>query len=542
MKDKDLLSLYSPFVSVWDTAVKLVSSSINKENFVVPTAPMLINSSPELRSELVRVFKSKGGVVEGSFGNVPYPVQVMQGALLSSLLFGFHKSSGKVALYTASESHIQAFSPGYEFSVDKMYKQNVEGILHAVRVDLEYTSKEDFNTKLTRLTVKTHLVNDDYIFIPYEAVHIVCEIISQSLSRGQTLYVDQVVAGVRKERFISNNAKVLSEYTDHSGFARELSKKRIPQVARAKGYFPVVGATADTTGLTSVNFFAIDTLMRVKDNGTLAEVSVFSGGIRLVVLSVLSNSLASVYSNDTVSEYNNYIEGIVDVITQQRFLEVVENIETPKDMPEDAIVSLQAANLILRDLNDQDLQNVWLKFKEKGIPYDNAQDLVKFVSGKYNVVEGDYSPERLKEMFASGIYKVVTTKKDGSFSTMYVTNNEDLLYQVYGADYKKNFESIGVRIREARKYIQEGMLTFDEVMEYLGFDEFIGKGVLSAAENLEIFNNLVSSELNYSPRSYDEKPNLVMARRVFGVVTPKGVEGYYCNVDVTKIYEIVEVY
>ena len=143
---------------------------------------------------------------------------------------------------------------------------------------------------------------------------------------------------------------------------------------------------------------------------------------------------------------------------------------------------------------------------------------------------------------SNGLLKVVTTKKDGSFSTMYVTNDSNILARVYGENYLIEFESLGVRIRMAKEYIGQGELTFDEIMTFLGFDELVGKGAITAQENLEIFENYVANDSGYKPRKSNSNENLVLARRVFGVVGPGGIEGYYCNIDVTKIHEIVEVY
>ena len=221
-------------------------------------------------------------------------------------------------------------------------------------------------------------------------------------------------------------------------------------------------------------------------------------------------------------------------------MEVVDDIVTPKDMPSDAIVSLEAANLILRDMTDQQLQDTWLMFRERGMQSENPQELVKLISSSYEQLPTDISTGELRDLLNNSILKVVTTKKNGSFSTMYVTNNEDVLSQVYGADYRKNLESIGVRIREAKKYLGQGELTFDEVMEYLGFDSFIGRGPELPKDNLATFEELVATESNYKPRKSNSNENLVQGRRLFGVVTPKGVDGYYCNIDTTRIYQIVK--
>lgn len=540
MKDKDLWGIASPFSGMVDVIQSEIVQSVGVgKSLSLPTVASLLNSHKGLRDLVQEKFDSVG-TKSGKYGDVAYDIQLLQGVLFTSLVFGYHKPSGKVALYTACEKVITAISPEYNFNIGKTYDLNVEGVLNAARVDIDYTSKETFNAKLTRLTVKTNLVSDEYILVPLESVSALAGIIKDQLSKGRVAYTQQLVSGLVKERFISMNAMVLRKYTDSPEFASDVSSKSVIQLARHKAYFPVVGATSNTVGMTAIDLLLLEKLGFVKDNGSLVEVSDFGGIIRLVVTSLLSNELARNYSEELQSKYNEYVSGIVDIITQAKFLEVVNDIVTPDGMPSDAIVSLEATNLILRDMSDDQLQQTWLMFKEKGMQSGNPQDLVKLINTSYEQLPTDISKEELYSLLDSSVLKVVTTKKNGSFSTMYVTNSEDILSQVYGADYRKALESKGVLIREAKKYLEQGELTFDEVMEYLGFDSFVGRGPELPKDNLATFEELVATESDYKPRKSNSNENLVLGRRLFGVVTPKGVEDYYCNIDTTRIYQVVK--
>lgn len=540
MKDKDLWGITSPFSGMVDVIQSEIVQSVGVgKSLSLPTVASLLNLHKGLRDLVQEKFDSVG-TKSGKYGDVAYDIQLLQGVLFTSLIFGYHKPSGKVALYTACEKVITAISPDYNFNIGKTYELNVEGVLNAARVDIDYTSKETFNAKLTRLTVKTNLVSNDYILVPLESVSALAGIIKDQLSKGRVAYTQQLVSGLVKERFITMNATVLRKYTDSPEFASDVSSKSVIQLARHKAYFPVVGATSNTVGMTAIDLLLLEKLGFVKDNGSLVEVSDFGGIIRLVVISLLSNELARNYSEELQSKYNEYVSGIVDIITQAKFLEVVNDIVTPEGMPSDAIVSLEAVNLILRDMSDDQLQQTWLMFKEKGMQSGNPQDLVKMINTSYEQLPTDISKEELRSLLDSSVLKVVTTKKNGSFSTMYVTNSEDILSQVYGADYRKNLESKGVLIREAKKYLEQGELTFDEVMEYLGFDSFVGRGPKLPKDNLATFEDLVATESDYKPRKSNSNENLVLGRRLFGVVTPKGVEDYYCNIDTTRIYQVVK--
>ena len=543
MKSEQILSTGSPFGLVKNEIQNILVSSVGlNKDLTIPTVNMLVNAKPELGQFLLDEFRSRGGVDEGQFGKVEYQIKLWQGALLSSLLVGYHKPSGKWALYTASQKIISEVNPSLEFSLDKIYKNNVEGILHALRLDIEYTSKSDFEAKLVRLNVKTNIVANEYILVPIESFVVLSEIIKGSLAKGDLLFTMQTLGGIRKDRFITRNATILDKYSDSKAFAQKVSNEVYSQPLSLKLYCPVVGATSNTTGLTALHLLNLDKLAKVKDNGKLVEVSSFGGNIRMVVITLLTNWLYSIYGEETLEQYNSYVESLVDVIGQKMFLEYVNEIKTPKNMPEDAIISLEGATRIIRDLTDEDLQALWTTYKEKGMVTNNPQELVKLVSEKYNHLGNQIPKEELKSKLSNGLLKVVTTKKDGSFTTMYVTNDSNILARVYGENYLIEFESLGVRIRMAKYYLEQGELTFDEIMEYLGFEELIGKGAITAKENLEIFENYVSNDSGYTPRKSNSNENLVLARRVFGVVGPSGIEGYYCNIDVTKIHEIVEVY
>lgn len=543
MKSEELLSIGTPFSLVKQEIAQLLTSSIGlKKDLSIPTINMLVNAKQGFGQFLLDEFKARGGVDEGKYGKVEYQIKLWQGALLSSLVVGYHKPSGKWALYTASEKFIAAINPSQEFSIDKIYEKNVEGILHALRVDIEYTSKDEVQAKLTRLTVKTNIVANEYILVPMESFVVLTEIIKNSLAKGDLLFTTQTLGGIRKDRFVTRNALVLEKYSDSKAFAKKVSNEVYPQPLSLKLYCPVVGATSNTTGLTALHLLRIDKLAKIKDNGNLVEVSSFGGNIRMVVITLLTNWLYSTYGEETVGQYNSYVESLVDVIGQKMFLEYVNEIKTPKNMPEDAIISLEGATRIIRDLTDEDLQSLWTTYKEKGMVTNNPQELVKLVSEKYNHLGNQISKEDLFSKLSNGLLKVVTTKKDGSFSTMYVTNDSNILARVYGENYLIEFESLGVRIRMAKEYIGQGELTFDEIMTFLGFDELVGKGAITAKENLEIFENYIANDSGYKPRKSNSNENLVLARRVFGVVGPSGVDGYYCNIDITKIHEIVEVY
>lgn len=543
MKSEELLSIGTPFSLVRQDIGQMLTSSIGlKKDLAIPTINMLVNAKQGLGQFLLDEFKARGGVDEGKYGKVEYQIKLWQGALLSSLVVGYHKPSGKWALYTASEKFISAINPSQEFSIDKIYDKNVEGILHALRVDIEYTSKDEVQAKLTRLTVKTNIVANEYILVPMESFVVLTEIIKNSLAKGDLLFTTQTLGGIRKDRFVTRNALVLEKYSDSKAFAQKVSNEVYPQPLSLKLYCPVVGATSNTTGLTALHLLNIDKLAKIKDNGNLVEVSSFGGNIRMVVITLLTNWLYSTYGEETVGQYNSYVEALVDVIGQKMFLEYVNEIKTPKNMPEDAIISLEGATRIIRDLTDEDLQSLWSTYKEKGMETNNPQELVKLVSEKYNHLGNQISKEDLYSKLSNGLLKVVTTKKDGSFSTMYVTNDSNILARVYGENYLIEFESLGVRIRMAKDFLEQGELTFDEVMTFLGFDELVGKGAITSQENLEIFENYVANDSGYKPRKSNSNENLVLARRVFGVVGPSGVDGYYCNIDVTKIHEIVEVY
>ena len=170
MKDKDLWGIPSPFSGMVDIIQSEIVSTVGiGKVLTLPTVASLLNSHKGLRDLVQEKFESTEAKT-GKYGDVAYDIQLLQGVLLTSLVFGYHKPSGKVALYTACEKVFTAITPDYNFNNSKTYEWNVEGVLNAARVDIDYTSQNTFNAKLTKLTVRTKLVADDYIFVPLESV------------------------------------------------------------------------------------------------------------------------------------------------------------------------------------------------------------------------------------------------------------------------------------------------------------------------------------------------------------------------------------
>lgn len=522
---------------VQDYILKEITS---KQGFQLATLPMILNSVTGIRSDLMELYMKYTATVEGVTKGLLY----QQAALYEGILFGYNTETKKISLYTASDDVIRLIDPEYELKQDTAYALNKDGSYYAVRLDLTYTAVNDFKVKITKLNVKTRPSYKDTIFVPLTTIYIFNNFIKLVLSKGKTLKVLQDRAGVMKERFVSSNAEVLQRYSDNAQFARLVSSGYMSQLLSGVVYVPVVGAPSTTLGLTRVDAFTVEGISVVSDTGDLVEVSDYSPQILLIVNSLISNLYASKYHESTIDSYNSMVEVLVDIVGQKVFLDKLNSIETPKDMPESAIISFEALSALLTDLNDQQISTLWDNLKDFGIRVKSASELAKYLDSDYEILKSsEYreNPEAFKDLIQTSVVKVVTTNQSGKFSTMYITNNEDILSKIYGDDYFAKFESVGVKLRKA-KYLLDNGSSLDEVAAYCGFDSLAGSDTGSVEGNKELVSDYVTNVLGYKPRKFTPNDFMVLGKRVFGTVTPTGVKDYYCNVDLSKVHQVVRTY
>ena len=167
-------------------------------------------------------------------------------------------------------------------------------------------------------------------------------------------------------------------------------------------------------------------------------------------------------------------------------------------------------------------------FKTEGIstfssPYGGMQEQIAIPK----------TPDELRTRLATGVYKIVITKRNGSFSTIICTNNDRFLEKILGKGYIKN-ESDGVKLRGLRNYLlSTGKLSEEDTCKaVVQFDgQHLVYGVYdSVLEDIDLQLNAV--ELN---KTVVSQPKLVQVRNLEAY----DKSSYYKYIDIKQIVEIV---
>lgn len=508
--------------------------------FDLPTVGSLVNADEKLCDDLVNKYHET--VPNSPYGEVGYAMKLVQGTLLSGLVYAYHKSSGKITLHTGNPQIINSLDSVNEknYNIEQTAKLNSTGELNSMRVDITYNSPVDFNVKVTKLTSKTRLTLDDYIFVPLESASIVAQLIGTYLSKGKTLFVQETKAGVIRNRFISQNAAVLQKYSDNAEFSAEVSKRRYTQLGNHKIYVPIVGATSEKYGLVGIDLLMLDKMASVADNGKLVEVSVFAGGMKDSIISLIMRELKESYVDERIDLYNKHVDNIVDILTQAVFLEMLSSIEEPENMPEAASLSLGGSYMLIRNMDDEQLKKLWDSMKNeesKWINDSKPQEIMSLTSDKWEKVDIPQTREEFYNLLNSGVYRITRTRKSGTLSVDYVTTDSEVLKKAYGDDYFVNYESVGVRLKAALNDLENKVRNGDQVAELYGFEEL--KGV---PQNFipSVFENKVMEVYGYKKKnSYSDQ--IIIARMLFASKTDSKVDNYYTSFNLGTVAEIIKV-
>ena len=117
------------------------------DNFFIPTIQTIVDRDVELERELIDLYNKKFPL--GGTEDIDYDIKLLQASVLDGLVVGINiEKEGDFQIYTANIGTIFGINNESKFNIDKTLDLNRQGIVHAVRVDIDYTSEEGFNYKV----------------------------------------------------------------------------------------------------------------------------------------------------------------------------------------------------------------------------------------------------------------------------------------------------------------------------------------------------------------------------------------------------------
>lgn len=516
-------TVYSKYRNVMD---KYIIREIKNNSFSLPIVQVLVGESPELRDELLDLYERKMAMSDTS--DISEEIKILQASVFDGLVLGYDASKDMhMGIYTANTQAIFNLDNDSSFTIEKTLEMNRQGVVHSVRIDVEYTSEEGFNFKPVKLNKNTRLeiFNTDtmqgkFFLVPYLAIQRSMAFFKQMLDDGVTLKVTQEKSEITKVRNISAKAGVLAKYSDNPEFAKSLKPEYYP--LKAYFYAPVLGASSLSLGKTRIDLVDISRVENISKSDKIEKVDSFGYFIHEKALDAAINEL-----------YNSNKEGYMDFVAKLPNKDKAFGVMGDCPSPSSVLA-------YYRQIGSSDKEKV-----SNLIPgLSKTEDSIKKLLTGYEIVDVDsLSVDGLKDMLKEGVYKVTIKKKDCMYSTMIVTNNPEILATIYGKDYFKNYESYGVRLYKLESLVGKGEDVV-ESMKYCGFDDKLSEAdkvidILNTTDpklsHHERLANLLRGELN--PGKVNRKAsneNLILCRECFS-----SGSAYMKSLDINKIESII---
>lgn len=522
-------TIYSSYKAVMDKYI--ISNLQDGGSFSVPIVQVLVGESDKLKARLLDLYHRKMATVDTS--HIDEEIKILQASAFDGLLLGLNVEKGmQMAIYTANPNAIFHFDGDSKFSLDKTLDLNEQGIINAVRIDIEYTSEEGFTFKPVSLNKNTNLKVYDtdtmegrFFLVPYIAIQRSMAFFKEMLDDGRILKVTQDKDGIAKVRHICSRKSELVKYLDHKDFADDL----FPEYFPLKGYFyaPVLGASSMTLGKTRVDILDVNKVELVTKPNIVKEDSLGDFIREKAMASVLSDM------------YKNDIEGYVDVVSKIPNKDKV--FGDMSDYPKPFAVLAYYRQIPSKDKSNllKSIPNIDTKISELMSLIDRFDKID--VKGK--------TSDDLRGFLKSGLYKVLIRKKNCEYSTMFVTNSRTILAKAYGKDYFKNYESFGTRLYKLEDLYNIGW-TMSEAMCYCGFEDklhfsYAAEEILAVKDNKASVHERLASLLGEEEDGTKKKVNrsakdedLILCRDCFAEY---GSSNYYRYLDLNKIVSIIQV-
>lgn len=486
------------------------------------------NMCPSVDDELAHLYQSTmEQIAVDGWANVDRSVQIVQGVLFDGLMFVYDSQKDAYSLATLNIDLLERLGAKLP-SWKTVIKDNGEGIVRAYRIDVSYSSAEkDLSYKAVQARdFAIDEVKDDsdetkrFTLVPYHFIEQLIEVVAKQLDDGNLIQVAQTVGGMRKVRFITKNKEILEEYCDDPS-AVVTDARYFPDL----GFFyaPSVGASSFTSMVTNVSVFDIDAMSLFRDKDILVRSGVTKP--KSPIRDLIGESLVC-------GELARYAQS-----GDAKFEAVCESLSYSKKLIQDSDkISVSSIAKYLHSVSSTS--------KEKAYALCGVKNKVNELEEYFSQMSTrPLDPnEDVKALARDSVLRVVLQKeKDCKLSSVFCTNDEDVLAKVYGENYKRRYESFascfygffnwasrseGLSDEAIKLHlIEEGLVYDDDVIEEVrsiinkkrGTDEFeeVLKGYLAGKMGVDVKRSTASSNAQTSSimvrtltafLDYDNKP------------------------------------
>jgi len=527
-------NIYKKYRKVMDAYI--IDNLKNDGEFSIPIIQTLVEESSPLGKHLIELYDRK--ILLDRAKGISNEMKILQASAFDGLVVGVNiAKGGELAIYTANTDVIFGIDSESKFSMDKTFELNEQGIVNAVRIDIEYTSEDGFDYKVVSLNKNTNLqiVDEEtgkgrFFLVPYIAIQRSMAFFEEYLKDGRTMEVIQDVEGLMKVRYISTKVTELEKYCDSKEFVKTLKPEFFP----LKGFFyaPVLGASSLTTGRTKIDLVNVSKVSLVSKPKVEKADKVVEN---LIVESTIQKALVSLYNSD-LEEYSRLVEKLPK---RSKFFDDMS------DMPSPVVLMKYYHQLRGADLD---------KFYKVVSPYMVETDygvLQESINMCEEVHLDGIGVDEVKKMLKQGIYKINIRKKDCRYSSMIVSNNEEILKKFYGDDYFGLYESLGTRLYKLEDMVFDG-IDLSEALDYCGFpsDRETVKDVQEVLKSNEVERSqherlaeIFKSEdtVGKGVRKSSSNSNIILVRKCFASLGSNGAIDFYRYLDVSKVVSIFRI-
>lgn len=458
---------------------------------------------------------------------VPENIKIVQASLLDGLMFGYNMNTGAIALYTTNVKSLFNMGINTPKLLESCYSNNLNGMLFAYRIDIEYASHGQVLYKAVKPIGNKKLVMSDFCFFPYDYVYAAMGLLNSWLNKGMTFKIVQTMDGLIKERFVSCSEKVLSEYCDSEEAVKGLKATMFP--VKGIAYLPVLGAPSITSMVTKVDFFSVDTIYPVSSKADIKVERVKNPIESVMLKSAIMNKL-----REANSEGNwEYFDMLENVPSFAKYFKSESDLYT---------ADVRNLSKILDSLTVEELKQVCSDVGGEE-NYKNMLSLVK----KPEVMDiSGMSDDEIRNMLSNGIYNVTYMGKGCKNLSMTVTNSGFYLKKMYGSDYFGRCEGFNPRWYKLRSLLTKSNDSADTILEYCGFP--VNDDTVKFCNDIR--NGTLSEEMK---QSFLDSSNIVeehspsdtksiLCRVCFGAVSMQDgkVQGYYRYFDRDRVIRVVK--
>lgn len=482
----------------------------------------------------------------------------------------------EVVQVTAQRSIIEGCGQDWGTVAKAIVKKNREGFLKAYRIDVEYghngveESMKIVNPRKFDIDDIKGRENTRFTIIPGVVFREFANSILNRMKTGKVYRMSIISGDNAVFRFTTGNPEILAKYCDNPEMARLVSPRYVSNSGVI--YVPELGAPSVSSMLTRIDLF---NLWRISESTAKAAEREGVHKPENVLRNVLAEEVLKgklmqqkYHDNDAYSNFMYHLNPGAKLLDKEDATpaSLSKFLHTLTEAEKERVFNLAGVMPQVQKVMRFFIQDHFCELSEylQLSPEDRVQysmDLTSFLKSTkdkwYNVP----------------LIKLQYYKKDGSIGSMLVSNDQDVLMEVYGEDYAQRYESFNSKFKSVESSFMlfvtgtferaksrvsymmrmNGLSYSDDMFKEI--EEFAETCRLNKDEEIYMLNvkrivalqnniSLIASEASTrTVKANAEKRDTYLFRTLCGYITENGKpDEYFKSLDLNKIKAVFVVY